>query len=114
VTFNDEFYTGLPEVDAGVFALVPGDDPLGLNRPRSVYIPMGNLGGDIWEWLHADTVRREYEAVGKVPPTIEEIESGAYEDAQRAAGEAIKQAAGIGFGTLLLVGAVVLLVAVRK
>ena len=79
------------------------------------YIPFGNLGGDVWEWWHADTVQREYEAVGKVPPSIEEIETGALEDAQRHAVEELKKVSvGIGLSGVVLIGAALLLLAVRK
>jgi hypothetical protein len=79
------------------------------------FTPMGTLGGDIWEWWHADTVQREYEAVGKVPPTIEEIESGAYADAVARVEEQVK-AVGFGAGFLAfgIIGAVLMLMAVRK
>jgi hypothetical protein len=79
------------------------------------FTPMGTLGGDIWEWWHAETVQREYEAVGKEAPSIEDIESGAREDAVRAAGEEIKKVGvGLGLGATVLFGAALLFLAVRK
>jgi hypothetical protein len=44
------------------------------------YAPWGRVGGDVWEWIHAGQVQKEYEAVGKTAPTIEEIREGALTD----------------------------------
>lgn len=46
----------------------------------SGFTPWGSLGGDIWELFHAEQVQREYIAVGKEPPSIEEIREGALFD----------------------------------
>jgi len=83
---------------------VPGSPALaGLGES---YTPWGSFGGDMWEWWHADTVQREYEAVGKTAPPIEEIESGALQDAARDAREgALNIAAGFS-KTLVLVAVI--------
>jgi hypothetical protein len=106
VILNSEFETGLVEPEAGA-----APDP-----SRAVYVPWGSLGGDIWEWWHADTVQREYEAVGKTPPTIEEIKAGASEDAARDLGEQVQKIAtvGIGLSAVVLIGGALLFLAMRK
>ena len=77
----------------------------GVNLGES-YTPWGSFGGDVWEWWHAETVQKEYEAVGKTAPPIEEIESGALQDAARDAREgALNIAAGFS-KTLVLVAVI--------
>jgi len=83
---------------------IPGSPALaGLGES---YTPWGSFGGDMWEWWHAETVQKEYEAVGKTAPPIEEIESGALQDAARDAREgALNIAAGFS-KTLVLVAVI--------
>lgn len=92
----DQLLNRLPADDAG-----PTLSGLGES-----YTPWGSFGGDMWEWWNADRVQREYEAVGKSAPPIEEIESGALQDAARDAREGAKNIAAGLSKTLMLVAVI--------
>lgn len=53
------------------------------------FVPWGSFGGDIWEFFNPGRVQDEYRAVGKEPPPMTEIISGAAADATERAAENI-------------------------
>jgi len=97
---------------AGPLPIANRTGPSGLEAHHGLgqYTPWGSIGGDVWEWWHAEKVQREYEAVGKPAPSIEEIESGALTDIGKRVGEG---AANVFSGTkTIMIAAAVIAVAV--
>lgn len=41
------------------------------------YSAPNSVGSSLWELLHAEQVQAEYRALGKEPPTVDEIRAGA-------------------------------------
>lgn len=70
------------------------------------YAPWGRVGGDVWEWIHAGQVQQEYEAVGKVAPTIDEIREGAATDIGERVTEGVQNIFS-GIKTVAIAGAVI-------
>lgn len=75
----------------------------------SGFTPWGSLGGDIWEWWHAEQVQREFEAIGQEPPSIEEIREGALTDIGKRVSEGARSVFS-GIQTVAIAGTVIAVV----